>query len=52
MCHSAKTIIKNRITEHSPGWYFTPFHFSDLGSDASMRKTLSQLEEDFKYVTR
>jgi sugar/nucleoside kinase (ribokinase family) len=43
-----KTTIKNRITEHGPGWCFTPMHFSDLGSDASIRKALSQLEKQSK----
>ncbi len=27
------------------GWCFTPMHFSDLGSDASIRKALSQLQK-------
>lgn len=45
MRHSAEAAIKNRITEHGPGWCFTPFHFSDLENDASIRKALSQLEK-------
>jgi hypothetical protein len=36
-------MLKNRIIEHGRGWCFTPFHFSDLGSDASIRKALSLL---------
>ncbi|MGC1879189.1 MAG: DUF6088 family protein [Rhabdochlamydiaceae bacterium] len=51
MRHSAETTIKNRITEHGPGWCFTPMHFSDLGSDASIRKALSQLEKQ-KFIRR
>ena len=42
---SVESAIKNRIVEHSPGWCFTPMHFSDLGSNASIRKALSQLEK-------
>ena len=37
--------VKNRIVEHGHGWCFTSMHFSDLGSDASIRKTLSQLQK-------
>jgi len=51
MRHSAETTIKNRITEHGPGWCFTPMHFSDLGSDASIRKALSQLGKQ-KFIRR
>ena len=51
MRHSAEPTIKNRITEHGPGWCFTPMHFSDLGSDASIRKSLSQLEKQ-KFIRR
>ena len=38
-------MVKNRIIEHGRGWCFTPMHFSDLGSDASVRKALSQLQK-------
>jgi len=48
---SMKTKIKNRITEHGNGWCFTPMHFTDLGSDASIRKALSQLEKQ-KFIRR
>lgn len=51
MRHSAEAAIKNRITEHGPGWCFTPFHFSDLENDASVRKALSQLEKQ-KFIRR
>ncbi len=51
MRHSAETAIKNKIIEHGPGWCFTPMHFSDLGSDASIRKALSQLEKQ-KFIRR
>ena len=51
MRHSAETTIKNRIIEHGPGWCFTPMHFSDLESDASIRKALSQLEKQ-KFIRR
>ena len=40
-----ETKIKNRIIEHGNGWCFTPMHFADLGSDASIRKALSQLQK-------
>ena len=51
MRHSVEAIVKNRITEHGPGWCFTPMHFADLGSDASIRKALSQLEKQ-KFIRR
>jgi len=51
MRHSVEAAIKNRITEHGPGWCFTPFHFSDLENDASIRKALSQLEKQ-KFIRR
>ncbi|MFZ0565457.1 MAG: DUF6088 family protein [Chlamydiales bacterium] len=37
--------IKNKIMEYGPGWCFTPMHFLDLGSDASIRKALSNLHK-------
>lgn len=40
-----ETKIKNRIVKHGRGWCFTPMHFSDLGSDPSIRKALSQLQK-------
>lgn len=46
-----ETVVKNRITEHGPGWCFAPLHFTDLGSDASIRKALSQLEKQ-KFIRR
>lgn len=45
MSQSIKTAVKNRIIDHGRGWCFTPMHFSDLGSDASIRKALSQLQK-------
>lgn len=51
MRHSAEAAIKNRITEHGAGWCFTPFHFSDLENDTSIRKALSQLEKQ-KFIRR
>ena len=45
MSQSIETAVKNRITDHGRGWCFTPMHFSDLGSDASIRKALSQLQK-------
>ncbi len=51
MRHSVETTIKNRIIEHGPGWCFTTMHFSDLGSDASIRKALSQLEKQ-RFIRR
>lgn len=51
MRHSVEATVKNRIIEHAPGWCFTPMHFADLGSDASIRKALSQLEKQ-KFIRR
>lgn len=51
MHHSVETTVKNRIIEHGPGWCFTPMHFADLGSDASIRKALSQIEKQ-KLIRR
>lgn len=51
MRHSVEVAVKNRITEHGPGWCFTPMHFADLGSDVSIRKALSQLEKQ-KFIRR
>ena len=45
MHQSIEIRIRNRIIEHGRGWCFTPMHFSDLGSDASIRKALSQLQK-------
>lgn len=51
MHRSTEEIIKNRIIEHGQGWCFTSMHFSDLGSDASIRKALSQLQKQ-KFIRR
>lgn len=51
MHHSIEAAVKNRITEHGPGWCFTPMHFLDLGSDISIRKALSQLGKQ-KFIRR
>ena len=45
MRESMENKIKNRIVERGSGWCFTPMHFADLGSDASIRKALSQLQK-------
>ncbi|WP_404665940.1 DUF6088 family protein [Rhabdochlamydiaceae symbiont of Dictyostelium giganteum] len=45
MRQSCKLLIKNRIIKHGPGWCFIVLHFSDLGSDVSIRKALSQLQK-------
>lgn len=45
MRQSIELKVKNRIMEHGPGWCFTPMHFMDLGSDASIRKALSNLQK-------
>jgi len=45
MRQSIEILVKNRIIENGPGWCFTPLHFSDLGSDVSIRKALSQLQK-------
>lgn len=51
MRYSIETAVKNRIIEHGPGWCFTPMHFTDLGSDVSVRKALSQLGKQ-KFIRR
>jgi anthranilate phosphoribosyltransferase len=43
--------VKNRIIKHRRGWCFTPMHFLDLGSDASVRKALSHLQKQ-KIIRR
>lgn len=45
MRNSIEIVVKNRIIDHGRGWCFTSMHFSDLGSDASIRKALSQLQK-------
>ncbi len=45
MRHSVEIAVKNRIIDHGRGWCFTPMHFSDLGSDPSIRKALSLLQK-------
>lgn len=51
MRQSIEFKVKNRIIEHSHGWCFTPMHFMDLGSDASIRKALSNLQKQ-KIIRR
>ncbi len=48
---SIETLVKNRILEHGRGWCFTPMHFLDLASGASIRKALSQLQKQ-KIIRR
>ena len=36
---------KSELSSTARGWCFTPMHFADLGSDASIRKALSQLQK-------
>lgn len=45
MHQSIEITVKNRILKHARGWCFTSICFSDLGSDASIRKALSQLQK-------
>ena len=45
MRHSVEIAVKNRIIDHGRGWCFTPMHFSELGSDPSIRKALSLLQK-------
>jgi hypothetical protein len=45
MRHSVEIAVKNRIIKHGHGWCFTSMHFSDLGSDPSIRKALSLLQK-------
>lgn len=40
---SVENSIKNEILKHNAGWCFTPISFTDLGSDESVRKALSEL---------
>lgn len=48
---SVEVMVKNRIIGHGRGWCFTPTHFLDLGSDASIRKALSHLQKQ-KIIRR
>lgn len=43
MAQPIEKMIKNRIYGKKRGWCFTPNHFSDLGSNESIRKALSNL---------
>ncbi len=43
--------IKKRITQHEQGWCFTQGDFSDLGSEDSIRKVLSRLN-DIRLISR
>ncbi len=45
MSPTVEEMVKNRVIEHGRGWCFTSAHFSDLGSDASVRKALSHLQK-------
>jgi len=45
MRQSIENLVKDRIIDHGRGWCFTPIHFSDLGSDLSLRKALSLLQK-------
>ena len=45
MHQSIEIMVKNRIIDHGRGWCFTPMHFLDLGSGASIRKALSNLQK-------
>jgi hypothetical protein len=48
---SVEQQIKDRIFEHGRGWCFSAMHFLDLGSDASIRKALSNLAKE-KMIRR
>lgn len=43
--------IKKRIIQHEQGWCFTQSDFSDLGSEDSIRKVLSRLN-DIRFISR
>lgn len=45
MRERVEIMVKNRIIDRGRGWCFTPIHFSDLGSDTSIRKALSLLQK-------
>jgi hypothetical protein len=49
MGQSIEIGVKNRIIDHGRGWCFTPVHFSDLGSDTSIRKALSIYQLHLNY---
>lgn len=46
-----EVMIKNRIIAHGRGWCFTSMDFLDMGSDASIRKALSNLQKQ-KIIRR
>ena len=48
---SVEIMVKNRIIDHGRGWCFTPMHFLNLGSDASIRKALANLQKQ-KVIRR
>ena len=48
---SIEDIVKDRIIEHGRGWCFTTMNFLDLGSNASLRKALSQLQKQ-EFIRR
>lgn len=45
MHQSTEMKVKNRIIDHGRGWCFSSIHFMDLGSDASIRRALSNLRK-------
>ena len=48
---SVESKVKKAIVGHGRGWCFTPKHFLDIGSDASVRKALSELQKQ-KVIRR
>lgn len=51
MTQSIESKVKKAIIGHGRGWCFTPKHFLDIGSDASVRKALSELQKQ-KIIRR
>ncbi len=43
-----KDIIWDKIIKQGQGWCFSALHFSELGSDVSIRKALSELQKEKK----
>jgi len=51
MNQSIAKLVKSRIFRHGPGWVFSAYNFSDLGSNSGVRTALSRLQED-KVIRR
>jgi hypothetical protein len=51
MSQTVENAVKNKIISQGRGWCFTPKHFLGIGSYASVRKALSELQKE-KMIRR